>query len=114
MLQGDRIAIITNAGGPGILATDALERAGLSLARFQNETITALQQYLPDAASAANPVDVLGDARADRYRFALEKVAADPNVDGLLVLLTPGGIESKPPRISSLAQNTINRSWVVI
>lgn len=88
-LKGDRIAIITNAGGPGILATDALERAGLTLARFEYETIHALEQYLPDAASAANPVDVLGDARADRYRFALEKVAADPNVDGLLVLLTP-------------------------
>jgi len=89
LLKGERIAIVTNAGGPGILATDALERAGLSLARFKNETITALQEYLPDAASAANPVDVLGDARADRYRFALEMVIDDPNVDGLLVVLTP-------------------------
>jgi acetyl coenzyme A synthetase (ADP forming)-like protein len=88
-LKDDRIAIITNAGGPGILATDALERSGLTLARFELETIYALEEYLPDAASAANPVDVLGDARADRFRFALEKVAADPNVDGLLVLLTP-------------------------
>jgi acetyltransferase len=88
-LGGDRVAIITNAGGPGILATDALERYGMSLARFETETIQALEQYLPDAASAANPVDVLGDARADRYRFALNQVAADPNVDGLLVVLTP-------------------------
>lgn len=89
LLKGDRIAIVTNAGGPGILATDALERSGLSLARFENETITKLAQYLPDAASAANPVDVLGDARADRYSIALETVIADPNVDGLLVVLTP-------------------------
>ncbi len=89
LLQGDRIAIITNAGGPGILATDALERSGLSMARFENETISSLGQHLPDAASAANPVDVLGDARADRYQFALEIVVADPNVDGLLVVLTP-------------------------
>lgn len=88
-LKGDRIAIVTNAGGPGILATDALERTGLSLARFKNQTIQALEQYLPDAASAANPVDVLGDARSERYRFALEAVAGDPDVDGLLVLLTP-------------------------
>jgi acetyltransferase len=88
-LAGDRIAIITNAGGPGILATDALERSGLTMARFNLETIHALEQNLPDAASAANPVDVLGDARADRYKFALEKVAADPNVDGIMVLLTP-------------------------
>jgi acetyltransferase len=88
-LKGDRVAIITNAGGPGILATDALEKSGLTLARFELETIYALEQYLPDAASAANPVDVLGDAREDRYRFALEQVAKDPNVDGIMVLLTP-------------------------
>jgi acetyl coenzyme A synthetase (ADP forming)-like protein len=88
-LKGDRIAIITNAGGPGILATDALEHAGLSLARLKNETIRSLEEQLPDAASAANPVDVLGDARADRFRFALDAVSSDPNVDGLLVVLTP-------------------------
>lgn len=105
-LQGDRIAIITNAGGPGILATDALERMGLSLARFELETIYALEEYLPDAASAANPVDVLGDAHADRYRFALEKVSADPNVDGLMVLLTPQAmteIEATAEEIGKLA-----------
>ena len=88
-LPGNRIAIVTNAGGPGILATDALERAGLELARLQPETIRALETFLPDAASAANPVDVLGDARADRYAFALRHVLADPNVDGILVILTP-------------------------
>jgi acetyl coenzyme A synthetase (ADP forming)-like protein len=86
---GDRIAIVTNAGGPGILAADAIEHAGMALARFKLDTIHALEGYLPDAASAANPVDLLGDALADRYAFALEKVAADPNVDGLLVILTP-------------------------
>lgn len=89
MLKGNNIAIVTNAGGPGILATDALERAGLNLTRLDVETIHKLEEYLPDAASAANPVDVLGDAMADRYRFALEHVVADPNVDGLLVILTP-------------------------
>lgn len=106
-LKGDRIAIITNAGGPGILATDALERSGLSLARFELETIYALEQYLPDAASAANPVDVLGDARADRYRYALEKVSHDPNVDGIMVLLTPQAmteIEATAEAICDLAQ----------
>ena len=88
-LEGDRIAIVTNAGGPGILATDAIERSGLQLARFESRIIQALEEFLPDAASAANPVDVLGDARADRYRFALEEVVKDPNVDGVLVILTP-------------------------
>ncbi|MBN1138237.1 MAG: acetate--CoA ligase family protein [Anaerolineae bacterium] len=89
LLQGDRIAIVTNAGGPGILAADALERAGLTLARFELETIKTLKQHLSDTASAANPVDVLGDASPDRYRFALETVIADPNVDGLLAMLVP-------------------------
>ncbi|MGB2954653.1 MAG: acetate--CoA ligase family protein [Anaerolineales bacterium] len=89
LLKGDRIAIVTNAGGPGILATDALERSGMSLARFEVETIKSLEKQLPDAASAANPVDVLGDARGDRYRFALEIVSTDPNVDGIMVVLTP-------------------------
>ncbi len=88
-LQGDHIAIVTNAGGPGILATDALERAGLKLSRFKPECIKALEQFLPDAASAANPIDVLGDARADRYRFALEQIIESPSVDGILVILTP-------------------------
>jgi len=89
LLRGNRIAIVTNAGGPGILATDALERAGMELAQLDHETKLALEAYLPGAASAANPVDVLGDAMNDRYEFALAKVAADPNVDGILVLLTP-------------------------
>lgn len=88
-LKGKRIAIITNAGGPGILATDALERLGLTLSRFEIETIHELEKALPDAASAANPVDVLGDALADRYEFALETVSKDPNVDGIIVVLTP-------------------------
>jgi acetyltransferase len=104
LLQGDRIAIITNAGGPGILATDALERSGLSLAQLENETITVLSQYLPDAASAANPVDVLGDARADRYQIALETVAADPNVDGLLVVLTPQAMTEIVPTADAIGQ----------
>jgi acetyltransferase len=88
-LQGDRIAIITNAGGPGILATDALERAGMSLARFQPECLHALEEFLPGAASAANPVDLLGDARADRYQFALQQLSTDAGVDAILVILTP-------------------------
>ena len=88
-LRDDRIAIITNAGGPGILATDALERSGMSLARMEVGTIQELEKYLPDAASAANPVDVLGDAKGDRYQFAMEMVAKDPNVDGIMVVLTP-------------------------
>jgi acetyl coenzyme A synthetase (ADP forming)-like protein len=88
-LQGNRIAIVTNAGGPGILATDTLEKAGMSLARFDIKTIKIMEEYLPDAASAANPVDILGDAGADRFKYTLDAVAADVNVDGIMVLLAP-------------------------
>lgn len=107
ILKGDNIAIITNAGGPGILATDAMERAGLSIAKLDTLTIHNLEQFLPDAASAANPVDVLGDALANRYLFALKEVINDPNVDGLLVLLTPQAmteIEKTAKEIGNIAK----------
>jgi len=107
-LKGKRIAIITNAGGPGILATDALEKLGLSLSRFELETIQKLETALPDAASAANPVDVLGDALSDRYEFALDVVSNDPNVDGIIVVLTPQAmtnIEGTAEAICQLSEN---------
>jgi acetyl coenzyme A synthetase (ADP forming)-like protein len=104
ILPGDRIAIITNAGGPGILATDAIERSGLTITRFENETIHQLESYLPDAASAANPVDVLGDSAADRYQFAIDTVAQDPNVDGILVILTPQAMTDIPGTAEAIAK----------
>ncbi|HSQ39945.1 MAG TPA: acetate--CoA ligase family protein, partial [Anaerolineales bacterium] len=88
-LKGDRIAIVTNAGGPGILATDALERNGLQIPRLSQETTEKLLAKLPGAASAANPVDVLGDALADRFELALQAVLDDPKVDGIIVIVTP-------------------------
>jgi acetyltransferase len=88
-LASRRMGIITNAGGPGILATDAAERAGLQLSTLTPSTITALRAALPPAASPLNPVDVLGDAAADRYTAALQLLAIDPEVDGLTVILTP-------------------------
>ncbi len=108
-LMGKRIAIITNAGGPGILATDALEHAGLSLSRFEVDTLHCLEAELPSAASAANPVDVLGDARAGRYAYALEQVVQDPNVDGLIVILTPQAmteIDETANAITKIAKET--------
>jgi len=88
-LKGNRIAVVTNAGGPGIMATDALELGGMKLASFQPETIEHLRQGLPAAANIYNPVDVIGDALADRYSHALKGVLDDPNVDGVIVILTP-------------------------
>lgn len=86
--QGKNIGIITNAGGLGVLATDAATRHGLRVATLSPET-TAKLEALPPAASRHNPVDVLGDALADRYRLALETLSADPGVDMLLVIVTP-------------------------
>jgi acetate---CoA ligase (ADP-forming) len=90
MLKGSQIAIVTNAGGPGIIATDAAERSGaITMASFTPETIARLQQDLPPTANVFNPVDVIGDARSDRYRIAISATLDDPNVHGLAVLLTP-------------------------
>ncbi len=87
--EGKRVAIITNAGGPGIMATDACEMNGIQLSSFHTETIEKLKDFLPDAANLYNPVDVLGDALSDRYKKTLEIVIEDNNVDAVLVLLTP-------------------------
>ncbi|WP_041438613.1 acetate--CoA ligase alpha subunit [Thermodesulfobium narugense] len=89
LLNGNNIAIITNAGGPGIMASDAIENFGLRLATLSNDTVEELRKNLPSAAAVYNPVDVLGDALADRYEFALSKVLRDENVDGAMVILTP-------------------------
>ena len=87
--QGRRLTILTNAGGPGVLATDALITNGGELAKLSDETMEAFDQLLPAAWSHNNPVDILGDASPERYAKALEIAAKDPNSDGILVILTP-------------------------
>jgi acetate---CoA ligase (ADP-forming) len=87
--RSNRIAIITNAGGPGIMATDVTVQTGLRLAKFEAATSDALRRQLPSAASIGNPVDVIGDARMDRYQAALQAVLRDDNVDGVVFILTP-------------------------
>ena len=88
-LKGRNIAIVTNAGGPGIMATDALEQNGLKLATLESKTVETLREGLPAAANVFNPIDVIGDALADRYAHALKAALADQNVDGVIVILTP-------------------------
>lgn len=88
-LLSPNIAVITNAGGPGILATDAAERSKLMLAELEPKNAEALKKKLPAAASMKNPIDVLGDAVADRYAAAIDACAKDPNIDGVVALLTP-------------------------
>jgi acetyltransferase len=87
--RGPALAILTNAGGPGVMATDALMLAGGQLASLGTETLAALNAALPPFWSHANPIDLLGDATPERYRLAVEVCARDANVQGILVLLTP-------------------------
>lgn len=87
--RGKRLAIVTNAGGPGVLATDALVAGGGELAELSPETMQAFDEILPPQWSHNNPVDLLGDAEPERYAKSLEIAANDPNIDGMLVILTP-------------------------
>lgn len=89
---GNRVAIITNSGGPAIIATDAIEKAGLKMARFEKETLKKLRESLPAESNIYNPIDVLGDARMDRFRFALERAFEDENVDSVITILSPTAV----------------------
>jgi len=116
--KGSRIAVITNAGGPGIIAADAVERSALTMASFSRETIDYLRSILPSMANVYNPVDVLGDARSDRYKYVVEKVVQDPNVDIILIILTPQAMTEIEKtvevisEISSYAGKTIVTSFM--
>jgi acetyl coenzyme A synthetase (ADP forming)-like protein len=87
--KGDRIAVVTNAGGPGIMMTDALESAGLTIARFDDKTKEKLISILPSAGSFQNPVDVLGDAGGEIYGKAIGVLLESSAVDSMVVILTP-------------------------
>ncbi|MBI4388290.1 MAG: acetate--CoA ligase family protein [Candidatus Omnitrophica bacterium] len=87
--KSNRVAIVTNAGGPGIMATDSCVRYGLEMAELGSKTKEALKKVLPETANLSNPVDVIGDAQQDRYEHALTHVLNDPQVDNVVVILTP-------------------------
>ena len=87
--KSDRIAIVTNAGGPGIMATDAASRYGLKIAQLSDKTKEILKENLPSTANINNPVDVIGDATHERYESAIRAVLQDDNVDGAIVILSP-------------------------
>jgi acetyltransferase len=98
--KGPRLTILTNAGGPGVLATDSLVANGGELAELSPESLTRLNDFLPAHWSHNNPIDILGDADAERYSHALEIAAKDPNSDGLLVILAPQGM-TDPAQIAA-------------
>jgi acetyltransferase len=87
--KGDRVAIVTNAGGPGVMAADEIFLSGLKLAEVSNDLLEKLNSFLPSAWSHHNPIDILGDAMGDRFEKALDIVAEDENNDALIVILCP-------------------------
>jgi acetyltransferase len=101
--KGPRLTIVTNAGGPGVLATDALVTGGGELAELSEETVQSLNSFLPAPWSHANPVDILGDADPERYARTLEVVARDSGSDGLLVILTPQDMTDPTATAEALA-----------
>jgi acetyltransferase len=108
--KGFRVAVITNAGGPGIIAADEVEKQGLKFAKLSEQTVHTLAGRLPAAANLYNPVDVLGDALADRYEFALNVVLDDANVDMVLVLLTPQAMTQCTESAQSVVKVTSQKS----
>lgn len=87
--KSNRVAVVTNAGGPGVMLTDMLVTAGLEISQLDQVTKDALEKVLPEAASVENPIDLIGDALADRYQSALSILENDPNTDTVMVVVTP-------------------------
>ena len=116
--RGPRLMILTNAGGPGVLATDAVISEGGVMAELAPETLQALDAILPSHWSHQNPIDIIGDAGPERYEKAIEIAVRDENSDGLLVILTPQGmtnptaIAEKLQRFSHLGGKPLLASWM--
>jgi acetyltransferase len=110
----DRLVIITNGGGPGVMAADRATDRGIELSTLGEETIAALNKVLPDVWSHANPVDIIGDAPPERYRAAVDICLEDPAVDGAIVMLTPQAM-TNPTRVAEeLIKSAQNTSKILI
>lgn len=103
--RGNRVLIITNAGGPGIMAADAIENAGLQVATLSRNTAMALRQKLPEEARTGNPVDVLGDADTEQYVEAINTAQRDPEVDAIIIILTPQAMTSSAETARAMASS---------
>ncbi|MGC9505171.1 bifunctional acetate--CoA ligase family protein/GNAT family N-acetyltransferase [Baaleninema sp.] len=109
--KGQRLTILTNAGGPGVLTTDTLITEGGQLAELSSETMKALDEILPPQWSHGNPIDILGDADPERYAKALDVAAKDPNSDGLLVMLTPQAMTDPTRTAEQLKPHGLERTY---
>jgi len=101
--QGKRVAVVTNAGGPAVMATDAIEAEGLTPAIISEKTRTSLREFLSPAANVHNPVDILGDALADTYGKAMDLVLSEDGVDAVVAILTPQVVTQIPESAEKIA-----------
>ncbi|MEF8775890.1 MAG: acetate--CoA ligase family protein [Haloarculaceae archaeon] len=111
---GDAVGVVTNAGGPGVLTTDAVSAEGLDLATFESGTRDALGDLLPPTASAGNPVDVLGDADVDRFTAAVDAVLADPGVDVGITVTTPHPLVDHADLVAAVGRSALARNTTVV
>jgi acetyltransferase len=109
--RGPNLAIITNAGGPGVMATDALIAEGGTLAKLSDKTMETLNSILPHFWSRGNPIDILGDAKADRYRAVVEACLNDDNVDGIVIIYTAQAVAEPVEVAKSLVELIRNRTY---
>jgi acetyltransferase len=109
--KGPRLAIITNAGGPGVMATDALIGFGGQIAKISQKSIDSLNAVLPPFWSHGNPIDVLGDAKADRYKAALDAALNDDNVDGILVIFTQQAVSESVEIAKNIVELVRSKSY---
>jgi acetyltransferase len=109
--RGPNLAIITNAGGPGVMATDSLIAQGGKIAKISQKTIDSLNAVLPPFWSHGNPIDVLGDAKADRYKAALDAALNDDNVDGILVVFTQQAVSESVEIAKALVELVRNKPY---
>ena len=112
--KGDRVAIITNAGGPGIMAADAVEQCGMTVQPLAGGTATALAKKLPAAASVGNPIDVLGDADPERYVMAVSAAQDDDAIDAIIIILTPQAMTLPAETARAIAACNRNEKPVLV
>jgi len=112
--QGDNVAVITNAGGPGIMAADAIENSGLKVVSLSEHIAADLEAKLPAAASVGNPIDVLGDAPPDRYVTALNAAQDDDNIHAIILILTPQAMTDPAEIARAVAKNLRGEKPVLV
>jgi len=112
--KGDRVAIVTNGGGFGVIATDAVDGCGLKMADFSEKTTRYLREHLPPIVSTGNPVDLVGDADAERYRLAIDALLEDPNVDEIVVIILFQTPNLQPDIVGVLAAATEKREKPIL